>query len=138
MIPTHIIRQYYKFCEENSLGFRPLGRSSLYSLLDVCKASTRKSLQGINYFVADASEAFDSIEKLIDELHLDITQHRRLVENLKRGRQYLKTDYKVHVTKSSTIGDHCATFSLSDKVDKNFRQLCDHGYTDVCDECLTL
>ena len=138
MIPTRIIRQYYKFCEENSLGFRPLGRSSLYSLLDVCKASTRKSLQGINYFAADASEAFDSIEKLIDELHLDITQHRRLVENLKRGRQYLKTDYKVHVTKSSTIGDHCATFSLSDKVDKNFRQLCDHEHTDVCDECLSL
>ena len=56
MIPTRIIRQYYIFCEDNSFGFRPLGQSSLYSLLDVCKASTRKSLQGINYFAADAGK----------------------------------------------------------------------------------
>ena len=135
MIPTRIIRQYYIFCEENSPGFRPLGQSSLYSLLDVCKASTRKSLQGINYFAADAGEAFDSIEKLIDELHLDITKHRRLIENLKRGRQYLKSDYKVHISKSSTVGDHCATFALSDKSDKDFRQTCDHQHNDICDEC---
>ncbi|CAF3420316.1 unnamed protein product [Rotaria socialis] len=135
MIPTRIIQQYYIYCQESSLGFCPLGRSSLYSLLDVCKASTRKSLQGINYFAADAGEAFDSIEELISELHLDITKHRRVLENLKRGRQYLKSDYKVHVTKSSTIADHCATFALSDKLDKDFQQMCDHEHNDTCDEC---
>ena len=123
MIPTRIIQQYYIFCEENSPCFCLLGRSSLYSLLDVCKASTRKSLQGINYFAVDAGDAFDSIEKLIDKLHFDITKHRRLLENLKRGRQYLKSDYKVHVPKLSTVGDHYATFALSDKSDKDFRQL---------------
>jgi hypothetical protein len=138
MIPTRIISQYYIFCQENSLGFRPLGQSSLYSLFDLCKASTRKSLQGINYFAADAGEAFDSIEKLIDELHLDIAKHRRLLENLKRGRQYLKSDYKVHITKSSKVGDHCATFVLSDKADKDFRQMCDHEHNDICDECTNL
>ncbi|CAF1169907.1 unnamed protein product [Didymodactylos carnosus] len=138
MIPTRIIEQYYIFCQENSLGFHPLGRSSLYSLLDVCKSSTRKSLQGINYFAADAGEAFDSMEKLIEELHLDMRKHRRLLENLKRGRQYLKSDYKVHVAKSSTVGDHCATFALCDKSDKNFQQMCDHEHTDTCDECLNL
>ena len=79
-----------------------------------------QSLQGINYFAADAGDAFDSIEKLIDELHFDITKHRRLLENLKQGRQYLKSDYKAHVLKLSTAGDHCATFALSDK---DFRQL---------------
>ena len=99
MIRTRIIQQYYIFCEENSLDFRPLGRSSLYSLLDVCKASTRKSSLGINYFAADAGEAFDSIEKLINELCFDISKHHCLLENLKRGRQYLKSDYKVLVSK---------------------------------------
>jgi hypothetical protein len=138
MIPTRIIQQYHIFCQESSLGFSPLGQSSLYSLLDVCKASTRKSLQGINYFAADAGEAFDSIEKLIGEFHLDITKHRRLLENLKRGRQYLKSDYKVHITKSSTVGDHCATFALSDKSDKDFQQMCDHEHNDTCDECINL
>ena len=138
MIPSHIIQQYYLFYQENSFDFCPLGRSSLYSLLDVCKASTRKSLQDINYFAADAGEAFDSIGKLIDELNLDIARHRRLLENLKRGRQYLKSDYQVHVTKSSTVIDHCATFALSDKYSKGFRQMCDHEHNDTCDECLSL
>lgn len=99
MVPTRIIQQYYIFCQELSPDFRPLGQSTLYSLLNACKASTRKSIQGINYFAADASETFDSIEKLIDTLHLDITKHRHLLENLKRGRQYLKSDYNVHITK---------------------------------------
>ena len=135
MTPTHIIQHYYIFCEENSPGFCPLRRSSLYSLLDVCKASTRKPLQGINYFAADAGDAFDSIEKLIDEFHFDITKHRRLLQKLKRCRQYLKSDYKVHVSKLSTVEDHCATFALSDKSDKDFRQLCDHEHNDTCEEC---
>ena len=120
MISTPIIQQYYLFCQENSFGFRPLGRSSLYSLLDVCKASKRKSLQGNCYFAGDADEAFDSIEKLTDELHFDVIQHRRLLEKLKRGRQHLKSDYKVHVMKSSMLADHCATFALSDKCEKVF------------------
>ena len=138
MIPPRIIQQYYLSCQENSFGFRPLGRSSLYSLLDVCKASTRKSLQGINYFAADAGEAFDSIGKLIDELHLDMARHRRPLENLKRSKQYLKSDYKVYVTKSSTVADHCATFALSDKYSKEFRQLCDHEHNGTCDDSLSL
>ena len=138
MIPTRIIQQYYIFCKKNSPGFCPLGRSSLYSLLDVCKASTRKSLQGINYFAADADDVFDSIEKLIDELHFDIEKHRHLLENLKRGSHYLKSHYKVHVSRLSTVSDHCATFALSDKSDKDFRQLCDHEHNDACEECLNL
>ena len=56
---------------------------TLYSLLNACKVSTRKSIEAINYFATDASEAFDSIEKLIDTLHLDITKCRHLLENLK-------------------------------------------------------
>ena len=107
-------------------------------MLDGCKASTHKSLQGINYFAADAGDAFDSIEKLIDELYFGLTKHRRLLENLKRRRQYLKSDYKVHVSKLSTVGDHCATFALSDKLDKDFRQSCDHEHNDTCEECFNL
>ena len=107
-------------------------------MLDACKAPTCKSPQGINYFAADAVEAFDSIEKLIDELHLDIMPYRCLLENLKRGRQYLKSDYKVHAMKSSTTVDHCATFALSDKCEKDFRQMCDHVHNNTCSECLSL
>ena len=67
-----------------------------------------------------------------------MTKQRRVLDNLKRGRQYLKSDYKVYATKSSTVGDHYATFALSDKSDKDFRQMCDREHNDICDECINL
>ena len=90
----------------------------------------------MNYFAADAGEASDLIDKLIDELHPDIWKHRCILENLKRDHQYLKSDYKVHVTKSSAVAAHRATFTLSDKSDKDLRQIRDHEYNETSDECL--
>ena len=65
-------------------------------------------------------------------------QHRCLPENLKQDRQYLKSDYKMYVMKLSTIADHCATFALLDKCEKDFRQMCDHEHNDAYDESLSL
>ncbi|CAF3933230.1 unnamed protein product [Rotaria sp. Silwood1] len=64
MGPTRIIEQYFSYCEELCQGFEPLARSSLFTILDVCKSSTRKSLQGIDYFAADAGEGFEASEIL--------------------------------------------------------------------------
>lgn len=60
---SRIIDQYLLYCKEMCPHFKPLGKSSLFSILETCKASTRKSLQGINYFAAEAGEAFDGIKK---------------------------------------------------------------------------
>jgi len=68
LIPTRIIDQYILYCTEMSPGFVPLGTSSLYSILSECSASTRKSLQGLDYFAADGSSSFDTLMKLTDEL----------------------------------------------------------------------
>ncbi|CAF4485766.1 unnamed protein product [Didymodactylos carnosus] len=57
MIPSRIVDQYFEYIAENNPGFPPLGRTSLLSLLNSCKASTRHSLQGVNYFAANASLA---------------------------------------------------------------------------------
>ncbi|CAF0765842.1 unnamed protein product [Didymodactylos carnosus] len=138
MIPSRIVEQYYQYCCELFPGFQTLGPSSLYKILNVCQASTRKSLQGLNYFAADGSEAFDSLIRTIQELTVSIDEQQRLIKNFKRDRQYLKSDFKVHVSKSSTIGDHCVTYAVSDKSTKEFRQLCDHKHDDICIDCANL
>ncbi|CAF4233619.1 unnamed protein product, partial [Rotaria sordida] len=74
--------------------FEPLGKSSLFTILDTCKASTRKSLQGINYFAAEAGEAFHGLRKMIEDKVALYSGSERLIENLKRARFYLKSDYK--------------------------------------------
>ena len=133
-----IIEQYLLYCKEMYVDFEPLSKSSLFTILDVCKASTRKSLQGIDYFAADASEAFEGIKKMIEEHLYSSNDSNRLVENLKRARLYLKTDYKVHVTRSSSIADHCCSYALSDSTKKCFVADCDHEHNETCLECVNM
>ncbi|CAF4561127.1 unnamed protein product, partial [Rotaria socialis] len=60
--PTRIIDQYLFYCKEMFLDFEPLGKSSLFTILETCKASTRKPLQGVNYFAAEGGEVFGGIK----------------------------------------------------------------------------
>ena len=58
-----------------------------------------------------------------------ICAQRRLQE----GKRYLKTDYQVHCTEeSSPCKDHCRKFALSDPVEKDFKEDCDHGHLPLC------
>ena len=135
---TRIIDQYLVYCKEMCSDFEPLGKSSLFTILESCKASTRKSLQGIDYFAAEAGEAFDGIKKMIEEKGALCNDSNRLLENLKRARFYLKSDYKVHVTRSSSIANHCCIYALSDPKKQDFAQECDHEHDDSCAECSNL
>lgn len=46
MIPELIVRQYQAYCEKSK--FAPVSRSTLLRIQNVCSASTRKSLQGLD------------------------------------------------------------------------------------------
>ena len=135
---TRIVGQYLLYCKEMCSDFEPLGKSSLFSILDVCEASTRKSLQGINYFAAEAGEAFDGIRKMIEEKVTQCNDDDQLIENLKHARFYLKSDYEVHVERSSNIADHCCIHALSDPKGASFAQECDHEHDESCIECSNL
>ncbi|CAF3765947.1 unnamed protein product [Adineta steineri] len=132
MGPTRIIEQYLLYCKEMCINFEPRARSSLFKMLEVCKASTRKSLQGIDYFAAEGSEAFEGIKQMIQSNSLPSCENNRLIENLKRARLYLKSDYKVHVSRSSGVADHCCVYALSDPEKKDFSHDCDHEHTESC------
>ena len=97
VIPERIIQQYNLFCTET--GFAPMGRSTLHNILDVCSASVRNSLQGLDYFTAQGTQAFDDLESVVDKLGEDCGMGSSWVkekkEQLKEGKRYLKSDYKV-------------------------------------------
>ena len=55
---------------------------------------------------------------------------------LQEGKRYLKTDYRVHCTdESSPRKDYCRKFPLSDPVEKDFKEKCDHGHHLRCNMC---
>ena len=136
---SRIIDHYYQYCHESFPNFPVLGRSTLFKILDECKASTRKAIQGLNYFIANGTEAFDSLYDVVNCLLLDPGENRRLIDNLKRGKQYLKTDFKFNVSRLSRVGAHCIQHSLSDPLSDSLSTDCvDHEHDQICFSCSSL
>lgn len=98
MIPRRIVQQYTRYCEETN--FHPFSESTMVRILSECSASVRKSLQGLDYFAADGSRAFDEllalVPKVVEYGAADRDWEEKTTENLKAARLYLKGDYKVH------------------------------------------
>ena len=76
-----------------------MGRSTLHNILDVCAARVRNSLQGLDNFTAQGKQAFDYLESVVEKLGEDCGMGSAWVkekkEQLKEGKRYLKSDYKV-------------------------------------------
>ena len=61
-----IINQYLEYCEETS--FQPISRSSMWRVLEVQEASQLKSLRGLDNTAAEETDAFDTLQRIINEL----------------------------------------------------------------------
>ncbi|CAF1459393.1 unnamed protein product [Rotaria sordida] len=69
LAPQRIIEQYYNYCKEYyGDTFRPLGQITLFSILNGCTASIRRSLQGLDSFSAEGSTSFDLLTSIVDGL----------------------------------------------------------------------
>ena len=98
MIPQRIARQYAQYCHET--GFKPFSERTMLRVLEECKASVRKSLQGLDYVAADGARAFEDLENLVrrlGELGLGKEWELQYVELLKGSKLYLKSDFKVRL-----------------------------------------
>ena len=97
-VNERIISQHLQCCTES--GRDPLSRSTLRRILSACRASTRKSLQGLDYFLSEGCKAFDDLHDLTDTLvdfGLETNAIQNLQRNLKAGRKYIKIDFKVSI-----------------------------------------
>ena len=97
LIPEQVVQQYQSYCQET--GFEPMSGSSLCRVLNVCSASVRKSLQGLDYFSSDGAKAFDDMEEVVEKLGDEYGQGhswaKNLIWKLKTAKRYLKSDFKV-------------------------------------------
>lgn len=96
MIPERVVKQYLAFCDESS--FKPLSLSTLLRILSVCRASTRKSLQGLDYVSSVGTQAFEDLADVIEKLGdagQGMAWAKDIQSRLRAGKRYLKSDYKV-------------------------------------------
>ncbi|KAK3753034.1 hypothetical protein QZH41_014987 [Actinostola sp. cb2023] len=138
MIPQRIVHQYQELCAETK--FTPFSQSTVLRVLSECSATVRRSLQGLDYYAAEGSRAFDDLADIVQKVcALDpTTGDDSLLDTLKAGKLYLKGDFKVHVSDKSMVADHCSTYALSDPSDKELSQTCDHPHGDKCCHCEAL
>ena len=104
MIPQRIARQYSHYCEETN--FKPFSERTMLRVLAECKASVRKSLQGLDYFAADGARAFEDLDNIVrqlGDLGLGNEWQVQHVELLKAAKSYIKGDFKVTLFVTVTL-----------------------------------
>ena len=96
LIPERITQQYFQFCAETE--FTPMRKRTLLRVLDVCSASVRKSLQGLDNFSAQGTKAFEDLCETIDRIADQAKSQawaKETKQALRSAKQYLRADYKV-------------------------------------------
>lgn len=72
----------------------------MYKILSECSASVRKSFEGIDYYIAESGEAFRDLEEVVDKLQIPLNEKKKTIEELMKAKHYLKTDYKVSLSRN--------------------------------------
>lgn len=136
MDPAAIIQQFKQYCAENDDV--PLGDSAMFKILAECSATVRRAYERIDDYVAEGGRAFLDICSVVEELcqvgALTKDKMKEYIEVAQECKRYLKTDYKVHITESSSVLDHSRMFPLSDKLG-TFGCKCEHEHDIVCVNC---
>lgn len=85
----------------NGIQFTFESQYTQYRILNVCSASTRKSLQGLDYLSAEGTKAFEDIIEVTDTLGENFKNgslwSKEITRNLKLAKCYFKGDYTVSV-----------------------------------------
>lgn len=134
---SDVIQQYKAYCSENNIS--PLGDSTMYRILSECGAQIRTSLEGIDYFIAEGGRAFrtilDTLEELLKFQVLNQQEKKDFSALFLQCKQYLRADFKIHISPDSKVADHCQTFALSDPLHPEFAVTCQHHHDLVCVTC---
>lgn len=119
LIPERIVQQYKQFCSE--VHFVPMARSTLLRILNACSASVRSSLQGLDYFTADGSKAFDDLEYVDDKLGdcgMGLTWAKEKKQQLKATKRYFTVLNRIPVWPSQNA-QGVGWFDLSSSVGRS-------------------
>jgi len=63
---------------------------------------------------------------------------KNLQSALKAGKQYLKTDFRIHTARETPCADHCSVYALSSRTEPEYRGTCSHQHNISCDRCEAL
>ncbi|GMR41342.1 hypothetical protein PMAYCL1PPCAC_11537 [Pristionchus mayeri] len=123
------IAMYEAYMKENKMESLLLKRTTMYNILAYLPIKKAVSMQCVDMYQADATNAFIEISRMLDSLvemaFLDKEDAAHLKRQFEETKLYLKGNYRLHVKKESLYSDHCLFWGLSDP---------DHSHFAVSDE----
>ncbi|CAF1621820.1 unnamed protein product, partial [Didymodactylos carnosus] len=135
----HAILEYKNRCEEDD--FEPFGIRKLYDILNSINPSEQKVLSGLDEFVTEGVEAWDTLSGRIRIVHkFAIPQNERkcLQKQIQVAEMYQKSRYAGHCSLTSDCVTHCITFGLSDPSSPDFETKCQYSHTTSCSDYVNI
>lgn len=127
---SQIIHIYKQHCSEVNID--PLSDRTVYSILDSINPSEQKAISGVDDFVKDASEGWEILKKLIQQLPITHDDKNEMSRMLEKNKLYLKSNYGAHCGEGKYTGTHCTVFALSQANDPFYSQSCAHNHDINC------
>ncbi|CAC5395378.1 unnamed protein product [Mytilus coruscus] len=81
LAPATIVKQYARICQEENVNTIE------------CSAAVRKSVERVDYYIAETGEAFRELEKTVNQIPMN-NDWKETIEKLLKAKHYPKTDYK--------------------------------------------
>ena len=129
----HVIQNYFAYCSD--VGCKLLSRTTLWNILSAIKPSQRRALGGLDNTTANGLQGIDNLTKLLKDEHLQFEETGLLSDKLEARKCYIKVAFKMHCSDQSECDMHCCTFALSNPIDTDLQQTCDHQHTMFCPDC---
>ncbi|CAF4154958.1 unnamed protein product, partial [Rotaria sordida] len=133
---SQIIHVYKQHCNEFNID--PLSDRTIYSILDSINPNEQKVISGIDDFVKDASEGWQMLKKLIQQLPITPENRNDMNRMLEKNILYLKSNYGAHCDEDKCAATHCTVFALSQTNNPFYSQSCNHNHDTNCTDCILI
>lgn len=132
-VRTQVVRMYILYCKDN--GYAHHSARTYMRVLEAIGPSVRKQMRGLDNYAAEGAEGYEDLLNISHQVFKEEEVHDIKIR-LKQSKNYLKTEYKTHLSSQSTIISHCITHALNDFKNKNhFYDECGHVHSDRCQCC---
>ncbi|CAC5384557.1 unnamed protein product [Mytilus coruscus] len=94
-------------------------------------------MKGLDNYAAEGAKGVDDLKKIVNVLGKQLKGKELedgILQRLSKCEQYLKLDYKVHISLETEVPDHCCQFALSFD-SREYSVACAHSHDAACSNC---
>jgi hypothetical protein len=117
-VNQRIIFQYQAYLKDTGRMPMALSETTMWRILRACKATTRKTMMGLDYYTYEGVEGIANLIDLLENTpkpsDADKSWAKEAKKTLLALKAFFKGDYKVYIQENSDISDYSQSYALSE------------------------